>query len=98
MVDRAEFWEGVSRLRFQGRRRRRSRRDGCGGGEKLEPRGAQGSTGEILWVVLVILLVLAHTTSWAAGSPPGQQQPAEATAHAESTHAESTFGAIAPYL
>jgi outer membrane protein insertion porin family len=39
--------------------------------------------------VLVVLLVLAHQASWAAGSPPAQQQPPESPAQ---------FGTIAPYL
>ncbi len=46
--------------------------------------------------MLVILLLLAHTTSWAA-----QQQPAESAAQSEAkagTQSETGFGAIAPYL
>lgn len=97
MVDRAEFWEGVLRLGwFRGRRRPRFRREGCGGGEKLEPREAQGNTGETLWVVLVILLLLAHTTSWAT-----QQQAAESAAQSEGkpgAQSGTSFGALAPYL
>ena len=40
-------------------------------------------------LVLVLLLVLVHGASWATGSPPAAQQPAESP---------SQFGAIAPYL
>ena len=40
-------------------------------------------------VVLLVLLVLAHPASWATGSPPAVQQPAESP---------SQFGTIAPYL
>ncbi|SPE43622.1 putative Surface antigen (D15) [Candidatus Sulfotelmatobacter sp. SbA7] len=97
MVDRAEFLGGVLRLwRLHGRRRRRFRKEGCGGGEKLEPRGPQGNTGETLWVVPVILFVLAYATSGAA-----QQQPAESGAPSEArsgTQSGTIFGAIAPYL
>jgi outer membrane protein insertion porin family len=39
--------------------------------------------------MLLVLLVLAHPASWATGSPPAAQQPAESP---------SQFGAITPYL
>ncbi len=102
MIERAEFWDrALRRWRFRGGHRPRFRSEGCGGGEKLEPRGVpfdfahgrQGNTGETLWFVLVILLVLTHGAGWAASAPSGRQQPAEAPAQSG-----STFGAIAPYL
>ena len=40
-------------------------------------------------LALLFVLVLAHRASWAAGSPPAVQQPAESP---------SQFGTIAPYL
>ena len=43
--------------------------------------------------VLVLLLMLAHRPSWATGSPPAQQQPAEPPAQSE-----TNFGTITPYL
>jgi len=94
MVSRAEFLGGVLRLsRLHGRHRRRFRKEGCGGGE---PRGPQRNTGETLWVALVILLVLAPVTSWAA-----RQQAAESAAQSEAkagAQPETSFGAIVPYL
>jgi len=43
--------------------------------------------------VLSLLLILAQRTSWAQGSPPAQQQPAEPPAQLE-----ANFGSITPYL
>jgi outer membrane protein insertion porin family len=43
--------------------------------------------------VLVVLLVLAQGVSWAAGSPPAVQQPAESP-----SQFGATFGTITPYL
>jgi len=52
---------------------------------------------------LLLVMVLAQGASWAAGSPPAQQQPPESPARSESP-AQSTaqfgtqFGTITPYL
>ena len=97
MVSRAEFLSGVLRLwRLHGRRRPKFRWEGCRGEEKLEPRGTQRSTGEALWVVLVILLLLAYPTIGATQQQPGESATqSEAKAGAQSG---TSFGAIAPYL
>jgi outer membrane protein assembly complex protein YaeT len=47
--------------------------------------------------VLVVSLLLAPGASWAQGSPPTPQRPAESPAQSAAESA-TTFGAIAPYL
>ncbi|MGD0790168.1 MAG: POTRA domain-containing protein [Terriglobales bacterium] len=46
-----------------------------------------------LALVLLLVLTIAHRASWAAGSPPAAQQPAESP-----SQFGATFGTIAPYL
>ncbi|MGD0598507.1 MAG: POTRA domain-containing protein [Terriglobales bacterium] len=47
--------------------------------------------------VLVLLLMLAQRPSWATGSPPAGQQPAESPAQF-GTQSGASFGTITPYL
>ncbi len=56
-------------------------------------------------LVVLLALVLPHGVSWAAGSPPAGQQPAESPAQSGTqlgskfgTQFGTTFGTIAPYL
>jgi outer membrane protein assembly complex protein YaeT len=56
-------------------------------------------------LVVLLALVLPHGVSWAAGSPPAGQQPAESPAQSGTqlgskfgTQFGATFGTIAPYL
>jgi len=58
-------------------------------GRDLHHRLLSGATR----LVLVLLLALANRASWAQGSPPAAQQPAESPAQFG-----ATFGTIAPYL
>ena len=96
-MDRAEFWEGVLHLwRVHRKLRPRFLRKGCEVREKLEPRGAQGSTGETPWVVLVILVLLAQSTGGAT-QQPGAESAAQSEAKA-GAQSETSFGALAPYL
>ncbi len=51
--------------------------------------------------VLIVLVVLAHGASWAAGSPPAGQQPAESPSQSGAqsvAESENQFGTITPYL
>ncbi len=45
------------------------------------------------WLAVVVVLGLAHGASWAAGSPPAQQQPPESP-----SQSGTQFGTITPYL
>jgi len=47
--------------------------------------------------VLLVLLALAHGSSWAQGSPPAAQQAPESPAQA-GAKSEARFGSITPYL
>jgi outer membrane protein assembly complex protein YaeT len=49
------------------------------------------------WLAVVVVLALAHGASWAAGSPPAQQQPPESPSQS-GAQSGTQFGTITPYL
>jgi outer membrane protein insertion porin family len=55
--------------------------------------GHSDSGFSVRFVLVVLLLALAHRASWAAGSPPAGQQPLESP-----SQFGATFGTITPYL
>ena len=56
-----------------------------------------GISGARFVLALMLMLALGHIPSWATGSPPTQQQPAESPAQF-GTQAGANLGTISPYL
>ncbi len=93
MIERVEFWERILPVRGRASspvQAERSSAPSCG----------QSNSGFGVRFVLVILLLLAHPTSWAT-----QQQAAESAAQSEAKSGSQSeaqsgtrFGAITPYL